>query len=416
MATLIGIQVLKLLSPDFEAISYTEFGIDVMVEETSTGDTGKYLFWISMFAAALMMTIRRPMSFAKNLSEQLPLVWLVGIGVVSFIWALAPFISFKRSVMQLILVFTLFATVTYLRDPRQIFLIFYRLSIVLLLLNLLSIPIGVGFDVNGNFRGAMSHKNLFGQNAVLALYFGLAVLWFYKSRVNRMVWMGYMTLWLVLLLLSMSKTSIALLLLVPMLLIVANFVAHLFRMNLGVVIASFVAACFMFVAIGTAWFGVSIKPFLQMFVDDVSLTGRDFIWAFVLEEVSQRWFSGHGLGSFWGIGFNSPNVKYGEGFVVHIHQSHNGYIDLLAQLGVVGMALYLAMLAQMSAHLGKIESNAPRLFFICWLIVLFSLTNNITESSIFRGIHGVWVIQLIMIAIASRVYLDSKRRVDVHIN
>ncbi|GLS84597.1 O-antigen ligase family protein [Paraferrimonas haliotis] len=407
--TAISVQVLRIASPDFSAVNYHEFGVDMLVEDTSGSGAGKYLFWFSLFALSLFLCAQFPKTVSQFCLSQKPLLILVIFGVISVAWALAPVISFKRSVMQIILLVTVFSAVIFIKDIRQIFLILYRLCFILLFINLMSIPAGVAFDLNGAFRGALTHKNVMGQYAALSLYMGAAVYYFCGHTINKLGLVFYSALWAALLLLSISKTSIALFVLVPMLIVGLDYIGQSLRLQVGTVLFLAIAGISLFIAFGTAWFGLSIQPFLQLFVEDTSLTGRDFIWGFMLDEIKESWLIGYGLGSFWGIGFDSPNIRYGEGFIVFLHQAHNGYIDLLAQLGVIGLLAYIGCLAQFSKHVSGFQFSQRKLFYICWILMLFSLTNNITESSIIRGLHSIWVIQLLVIAIALRAHKEYRQ-------
>lgn len=77
--------------------------------------------------------------------------------------------------------------------------------------------------------------------------------------------------------------------------------------------------------------------FLGYEVGQRGLTHRDEIWRVVLTRVSEHWIFGHGLS----VPFEPIPTKGGEVFV---HNSHNVYLEVLYQVGIVGLLIFLSML------------------------------------------------------------------------
>src|ERR1700721_30572 len=68
---------------------------------------------------------------------------------------------------------------------------------------------------------------------------------------------------------------------------------------------------------------------------DNTLTGRTEVWAAVLPEMERHALLGYGFGSFW---TDARRLLY------DIPTSHNGYLDILLELGALGLALFIAWL------------------------------------------------------------------------
>ena len=111
--------------------------------------------------------------------------------------------------------------------------------------------------------------------------------------------------------------------------------------------------------------------------------------------------AGHGYGGFWG----EKNVlKYSEIFAWHIPHAHNGYLDLMLAVGVLGGILYVAWVVATAVVAGsRFESwgDAGNLFVVCLLV--FSLVHAVTESKFPGAGIGAYFVLMAMATVAIRV-------------
>lgn len=132
-----------------------------------------------------------------------------------------------------------------------------------------------------------------------------------------------------------------------------------------------------------------------------SLTGRLPLWNELWKSAEKRPLVGHGYGGFWG----EKNVlKYSAIFGWHIPHAHNGYLDLMLAVGVVGAALYVAWVIATAVVAGvRFErwSDAGDLFVVCLLV--FSLVHAVTESKFPGAGIGAYFVLMAMAAVAIRV-------------
>jgi len=119
--------------------------------------------------------------------------------------------------------------------------------------------------------------------------------------------------------------------------------------------------------------GSNVAAFSSALGRDATLTGRTDIWADVMPARSQRPLLGYGFGSFW---TNARRQLY------KIPTAHNGYLDILLELGEVGLAFYTAWLLSCARQLHRaIAQNYDwAAFAICLLFVC--LIYNATESAL----------------------------------
>lgn len=76
---------------------------------------------------------------------------------------------------------------------------------------------------------------------------------------------------------------------------------------------------------------------------DPTLTGRTAIWGAVLTGIERRPLQGYGIGALWHEGVDATADMWHLAGFPFFH-AHNGYLDLTAQAGVVGLVLALVVL------------------------------------------------------------------------
>jgi O-antigen ligase len=149
-----------------------------------------------------------------------------------------------------------------------------------------------------------------------------------------------------------------------------------------------------------------LGPFASLFGKSADLTGRADIWAPLLIEFDKHWLLGIGYGAFW-LGPGSPSQPVLDTLQWIPLQAHNGYLDVLNELGVIGGIFFLGFLA-MDAHrlsqLVRVDRNAAA-FFSAILGTL--LISNISESSLFRGVSFNFLL-LILSSVRVGTMLDNE--------
>jgi exopolysaccharide production protein ExoQ len=200
--------------------------------------------------------------------------------------------------------------------------------------------------------------------------------------------------------LSDSVTSIALVPLCLCLAAILLLLCRALRMPLAILLLiallSLAALLVTYFAFGGSWYAILMALF-----GDPTFSGRTDIWSFVGEAIRQSPLQGNGYASFWGTGQNSRVMETAPGFIVALLQAHNGYLDVLVELGAVGFVLLLAILAAAFSALD--HRGGARTTSLRWLLLslmLFAMTHNLMESSWFRGFAAVWYAFLMAVGMA----------------
>jgi len=142
-----------------------------------------------------------------------------------------------------------------------------------------------------------------------------------------------------------------------------------------------------------------VKFVLQETGRDMTLTDRTLIWTDVLNNAAKHPFFGVGMGAYWvgPIGYDlypMPNwsAKTPEW---RPEEGHNGYIDVYAELGLVGEFMMLGIIVSaITGALNHMQTDFQ--FGSLRLVVLLSiLANNFTETSFLSGTHDFWFLFLL---------------------
>lgn len=123
----------------------------------------------------------------------------------------------------------------------------------------------------------------------------------------------------------------------------------------------------------------------------MNLTGRIPLWEVIVSEIGENPWLGVGFAAFW----NPQNYALIEELVgFPAVSAHSGFLDMLLNVGVVGLAILLAFcLSATVASWRKVRSRDP-LGWLALLFIAFYLLQNLT-SSIFTEFYEISLIAVL---------------------
>lgn len=138
---------------------------------------------------------------------------------------------------------------------------------------------------------------------------------------------------------------------------------------------------------------LAILDFTSIFGRDESLTGRNEIWDRLMPYVDSRPLFGHGYGGFWTDEMRQTTDA----------TAHNGYLDIILNMGIVGLFLFALFLISCSRNSHKemkynIEWGA---FFFSF--VLMAVVHNIAESTTV-GLYGRLSAFVLILTVTSNAF------------
>lgn len=367
------------------------------------GSIGFQLQWGSVFVVSTLIVARHRALSLSNLLAANPFILVMLIYcAASTIWSPAPIITIKKAIQFAGLILFGLAIQTNRRHwTHSIHVILMALTTIEFLSAIVAIvnpSFGVDVEFGYAWRGIVPHKNSLGWIGAVAMLLWVAL--GEVGTVRRSVfWFGF---GLSLLCVVMSKSSTGMTIAAVglfsyWLLRKQHITSPLWLLRL------IVTAAMTLILLGHLFFifegrlpeqSELVTPVASLFGKNADLTGRVDIWEPLGLEIKKHWVLGIGNGAFWlGPGSASQGVLDSLSWVPF--QGHNGYLDVLNELGLTGMLLFLGLLVFHFRHLtqlNRFDKRAAALFASILIIILFS---NLTESSLFRGVDFPFMLMIL---------------------
>lgn len=302
------------------------------------------LVWLPAYAAIGGLILYRLDRVWRAWPAALCLAMLVGLCFASKYWSI-DYQTTSRRVIALAIsgVFALYLGAAFRGPylPRLLMLSSLIMAVGSLVMVFAFPSIGVHHDVNaGLWRGLWYEKNQMG--AVMVIGATAAAACLASPDPRRLVPAIAFVLSSGLVLATQSKTSLLCLMLG------VGVVAGFWTLRRGGAAFAVVAvwSAVVLAALGLWIWETHSVAVLEALGKDPSLTGRTDIWASLMRRVAERPWTGYGYGAFWGRMGESPPadwVRKETGWIVP--SAHNGWIDVLVQLGWPGAILVGGQLA-----------------------------------------------------------------------
>jgi exopolysaccharide production protein ExoQ len=360
------------------------------------------LQWAAIAGLASLAIVSAPDRFARAIMFAWPILLMLAVCLLSTLWSDHPDVTLRRSLGLIVSAFSLLVGVTYINRLERVPLICYVVFWCILLVTLAVLPLRDAFDEKGFLQGATNNKNTLGAIGGLAIIFGLNVgQWMHRSFA-RALRVAYLAAWASVLILTVSKTSIGLAILAPVVFFPLTTGSSILRLNVSITLFSILML--FLIGLGLAYCAAGYTPdaLLQLFIPDTSFSNRTPIWEFIYSQITEKWLTGYGFGSFWGVGYDAPNLASLYDYIRRLNEAHNGYLDILLTLGIIGIIAFFIMLLHFGSAAEALYHRDRALFRIVWMTMLFALLHNSMESSIIVSFHPVWQVTLLALFISVR--------------
>jgi O-antigen ligase len=406
----------------FTFVSTQSFSLQTPAERIA-GSPFDRLFVPAMAAlAAALIWARREAAWTCLRANKL-LAIVVLFSLASFFWSDYPDLTLRRAIL-----FVLLTTITLgLAASIDDFPLFHaRLSRALFAVILANLAVTAFWpaltitDIGA--AGLYGQKNPAGMVAMIAVVLSATHAFGARNRPERVFGWFSAACALLFLLLTRSKTSIALTFL-------ALAVGLIFwtAQKLG---ARFALLVFSGLSTaGVALLGLAMasdfngQVLLGNFLTDTTFTGRSELWDFAWRSALQRPWLGHGYGAFWDVGAaNDPLAKLEPGTwlgdvpIGVINQAHNGYLELCLHIGLpmtcVAVCAILAALLTATRKAIRARADIAAAYAMAALILFLHLLHNQTEASLFlRGESFCNFVFLLCFAVARENFARAPRHV-----
>jgi exopolysaccharide production protein ExoQ len=344
--------------------------------------------------------------FARNIA----LMAFLSFALFSVLWSDFAWVSFKHWFRDLGNYVVILVALSDPRPVEAVRTLLRRVAYLLIPLSILLIKyypyLGIHYDEwtgMAAYVGASTSKNMLG---ALCLVSGIFFFWDLvthwpnpNQQRGRWIFVNFsfivMTLWL--LLKSHSATSAACFVLGCLVIAAAHTKSG---QRHPTVLKLAIPACFVVYLILGFGFGLN-EQLAAMMGRDPTLTGRTKIWGTLLA-MDTNPLVGTGYGSFWlGSRLNSVWELRGR-----ITESHNGYLEMYLNLGIIGLLLFVVFLIAAYGSICKKQLTSKKdyasLALALWTVLLFYM---VTEAG-FRG--GLLSVVFLLVVISVPANAESE--------
>ena len=291
------------------------------------------------------------------------------------------------------------ATILCTRLPLRTVLVAIRRGLLALLVvgvvTVFVLPsIGLHHDWQhaGKWRGIMEQKQLLGAaSVVLAMLYLLTAEGWWRRVLP-------VCLAIICVVGSQSRNSFVL--------IVLAVVLYVLVLNLRSAhkLAAFLPAAIALLAFGLlAWMSATGATTLDLGDDQVTLTGRTYIWSFALNGWQTSPLEGYGLNSFWDNNLASFRSLYGWA----LDNYHSGYLAVLVEGGLLLYVAMMGLIALTARAISRLDrallSSSHAGGFVAIYPVYFAVL-NLTETFWYRSTSGYFLL-FVLSALAARQFL-----------
>ncbi len=397
----------------YAIVGIPEFNRDV-AQSTDYVNPLNRVIWLGLLGLAAPVAIARWRAVLGLMAGAWPLLLLYAYFVASVGWALDPDASARRIIFTLVQLLLSVVLLSGLRRASTLHVLIAAVCVAAAVEDLVAWVLWPGYAMTEDgFAGLQLQKN---QTGLLMMYGCLAAgsaFFLVRHRLARLAIAGSVALMAGLLVATRSTTSQSIVLMapvvMPVLLLGARLPTRMIWAAVTTGLAVLAAAAFGYFA----WCGlVNADPFLPL--RGVTFTARTDLWSFVLGEIPKRPWLGVGYSSFWAINpAVQPSLKSDMWFGTYaiINEAHEGYLDLLATTGIVGLAGGLFVLIRTLAIAGRAIVRAepvaraaqtgrlayPTAAFHMALLVGL-VVHNFTESNLFSN-NSVLAVAFVLAAL-----------------
>jgi exopolysaccharide production protein ExoQ len=399
--------------PGADIFSGVDFSRDV-----SSGNTVDRLVKLLMLIVSIQVIATR-WALARKVAGNLNVGFAAMMVLIplSAVWSIVPAATILRFVTLATIVLVAFAIslagwqrqrFAQMATPPLMYIVLMSLAVGMIFPDRIT-ELGNDLSLKGAWHGITLTKNQFGMSASLATLICVNRV---LAREGRKQWaIAGAVAAFACLLLSRSNTSLfATLLGVLFMVLVMRVPLIKQRYSTHVVIAVAAVLILYELAIQDVIPGAYtlLAPIRSLTGKDATLSARTIIWDIVKQNIAYAPYLGSGYGAYWiGAVPSSPSFVFTYLMYFYPSEAHNGYLDIVNDLGYVGLICLLVFLIayiRQGLTLMRVDRSQAALY----LAILFQqMVMNMSESEWFAR-DSVFTVIILAVTCMARALLESR--------
>ncbi|NMG18224.1 O-antigen ligase family protein [Brasilonema bromeliae] len=397
--------------------------IPILIEKEDSVDASQDpytpILFMGVYVVTLFLVIKNRKSFLYVAQKDIWIWLLVGIALASVLWTVAPDLTLRRGVLLLGTTgFGVYLATRYtMREQLELLAWMFGLIILLSFVFAIALP-SYGLMTfqeegahAGAWRGVIAHKNHLGRlmNVSTIVFLLLCVdnsLYQQKSqqKYKWILWVGFV-LSAILIILSTSKTAFVVFLSLTTILQLYKAL----RGNYNQVIPSVLTVILLVGSIAILLLD-NLPVIATALGRDLTLTGRTDIWGVMFELIWERPLLGYGFNAVWQSWDNEVTAYLWRTLEWQCPYGHNGFMDLLAELGIVGLIVFCISYVTACIR-GVMWLRATKVVEGLWplMYLTFLFLSNVTESTLVATNSIFWILYISIIFSTAVEYEQAKK-------
>lgn len=361
-------------------------------DDMAEGSWVRKLQWTSLFALAFFLAWKIKFKYISQFLWGNIFLWmLLGFSTVSLLWSSVPLNAFRQVVQFFgVLMVCYVISIYMMQNVFHVFEQCFDLLLAVLVVSIVTVVIDPvqGKEslagIEGAWRGILEQKNALGIASGVTL-----LLWVYiQTSKPRKALRAFSSLGVIVVCLLGSKSSSSLFFGISSICLYGVLYKNHVRASMLFVRVALVLLA-IFVSLNLAFFFYTnrvlsisdiLGPFSGLFGKSSDLTGRADIWLLMWQSISKHWLLGAGFASFW-LGPGGPSQFISDALQWTVPTAHNGYLEVLNELGLVGAVLFAGMLVGHLRNIISIFDIDRHQAAFHFSILLVFLISNFSEST-----------------------------------
>jgi O-antigen ligase len=360
------------------------------------GDKFTQLLNLLAIALSLLLFWLGTRGRTSQVNRVIPLV-AAGLFAISVLWSISPSTTMTRSIAYFFLVLGAIG-IAEIFDPDEVMRLTALIGGVSAALSLV-LP-DAAYAIAGDFRGPFPGKNQLGAAMVIGVLGGLHSI--RVARRRRFIYIGTILLCTIVAFLSKSGTSLVTILALFIFNLIGRFyIRGGIRRILSMFAALLVTGSFIVLML-------NMGLVYSVLDKDPTLTGRTDFWPNIIDSIYQRPLLGWGFTAFWTVA-NPAAVEIASNIGLFINEAHNGLLQLLLDVGIVGTAFFLFLwLRNVVLAVKCINGPAPAIGVSSLALLIGILLMGVTEQVLTTV--DVWTAQFFMMGFMCEKQLGLAER------
>lgn len=158
---------------------------------------------------------------------------------------------------------------------------------------------------------------------------------------------------------------------------------------------------FIGLAVGFLIFVSDLEFFFGLLGRTANMTGRTPLWKDLLENFYlEKPLLGYGYGALWMQESFRELMQSRHGWKYPVYFADNGFLDILLNLGAIGLFLFLGMYMQAARRgIQRIRETHSWKYIFLFLVLLYVTVANVAYSFLLEVDHFVWVCFIVVVMI-----------------